>query len=218
MTASDSDPRADPPTRPATDLPTLAETFGGPLGLVESSLPTGAFVIAYAISGSSTTTAAGVAVAIAVVLAVARLVRGQTARHAISGLVGVAFSAFVAAKSGKAENFFLPGLLLNAAYGSAFLVSIVVSRPLVGVALGYLDPDSKDWREDPVLRRACVLASWMWVGLFALRLVVKLPLYLSHAVVALGVANTAMGLPLFAIGLWVTYRITRRAPPVTTTA
>ena len=50
-------------------------------------------------------------------------------------------------------------------------------------------------------------------GLFALRLVVQLPLYLAGAVVALGVARTAMGLPLFALGVWLTWRLVRRTPP-----
>jgi len=48
---------------------------------------------------------------------------------------------------------------------------------------------------------------------FATRLAVQLPLYLAGAVVALGIARTAMGLPLFALGLWLTYLLVRRAPP-----
>jgi Protein of unknown function (DUF3159) len=55
----------------------------------------------------------------------------------------------------------------------------------------------------------------MWAGLFLLRLAVQLPLYLAGAVVALGIARTAMGLPLFALGLWLTWLMVRRsaAPP-----
>ena len=40
--------------------------------------------------------------------------------------------------------------------------------------------------------------------LFSLRLAVQLPLYLAGAVVALGVARVAMGVPLFAVGIWLT--------------
>jgi len=96
------------------------------------------------------------------------------------------------------------------------LISILVSRPLVGVILGQFDPSRAGWRADPVMRRTYTLASWVWVALFGLRLLIKLPLYLSHAVVALGVANTALGLPLFAVGLWITYRLVRG--PVTAPA
>lgn len=193
--------------------PTLAEAVGGPLGLLETSLPAVAFVAAYAVSGSDTNTAAAVAVGLALVLAVARLVRRESPRHALSGLVGVAFAAFVATRSGKAENFFLPGLLANALYASAFAVSAAIRRPLVGLIVAQLDGEGAGWREDPRRVRAFTRASWLWAGLFVLRLMVQLPLYLAGAVVALGIARTAMGLPLFALGLWLTWRLVRRTRP-----
>jgi hypothetical protein len=192
--------------------PSIADAIGGPVGLIESGLPAAAFVIAYAASGSNTKTAAIVAVALAVALAAGRLIRRESPQQAISGLVGVAFAAFIAARSGKAENFFLPGLLLNLAYAAVFFVSIMVRRPLVGYIVGAIDGE-RGWRESPDRMRVFTRASWLWVGLFLTRLAVQLPLYLAGAVVALGVARTAMGLPLFALGLWLTYRLVRRAAP-----
>jgi intracellular septation protein A len=180
-----------------TDRPDLLAATGGPLGIAETVLPGVAFVVAYTISGSDTRASAIVAVAVALVLTVARLARRETPRHAIAGLAGVVLAAFVATRSGKAENFFLPGLLLNAAYAAAFLISIVVRRPLVG----FVVPGAP--------RRAALQATWGWVGFFALRLAVQLPLYLAGAVVALGVARTAMGVPLFAVGVWLTWLLTR---------
>ena len=142
-------------------------------------------------------------------LAVARLARRESPRHALAGVVGVAFAAFIAQRSGRAEDFFLPGLLLNAAYASGFLVSLAVRRPLVGVIVSRLDGET-EWRADPVRMRAFTRATWLWVGLFLTRLVVQLPLYLAGAVVALGVARTAMGIPLFALGIWLTWLLVRR--------
>lgn len=204
-------------SRPDIDLqtdepPNFAELVGGPWGMAETALPAVAYVVAYTASGQETNVAAAIAVAFALVLAVIRLVRRQSPRHALSGLVGVAFAAFIAAKSGKAENYFLPGLLLNVAYGAAFLVSIAVRWPLVGVIVGQLDGEHQGWRDDPRRYRAFARASWMWAGLFAVRLAVQLPLYLASAVVALGVARTAMGLPLFALGIWLTWLLVRRVP------
>ena len=198
--------RVDPKPVPPLDL---AEAIGGPMGMIETSSPAVAFIAAYTISGSNTNTAAAVAVVLALVLAVVRLVRRESPRYALSGLVGVAFAAFVATRSGKAENFFLPGLLANAAYASAFLISLAVRRPLVGIIVAKLDGEEATWRQDPLRMRAFVLASWMWAGLFGLRLLVQLPLYLAGAVVALGVAKTAMGLPLFGLGLWLTWLLVR---------
>ena len=196
------------PSRP----PALAEAVGGPLGIAETSLPAVAFIVAYGVSGSDTDVAAGVAVGLALVLAVARLIKRESPRHALSGLIGVAFAAFIAARSGRAEDFFLPGLLLNAAYAAGFVVSIVVRRPLVGLIVGQLDGSGSGWRVDPTRMGAFTKASWLWAGLFTVRLAVQVPLYLAGAVVALGVARTAMGLPLFALGIWLTWLIVRRAP------
>ncbi|MEA2194723.1 MAG: hypothetical protein QOG42_1157 [Solirubrobacteraceae bacterium] len=202
---------SDAPDPATADPPrTLAEAVGGPLGMAETSLPAVAFVVAYTASGSDTNTAAIVAVGLAIVLTLARLVRRESPVHALSGLVGVGFAAFIATRSGRAENFFLPGLLANAAYASAFLVSIAVKHPLVGVIVANLDGEGSAWRRDPQRARAFFLATWLWAALFSLRLLIQLPLYLTHSVVALGVVKTAMGLPLFGIGLWLTWLLVRR--------
>jgi hypothetical protein len=190
--------------------PTLAEAVGGPLGAAETALPAVAYVTAYTISGQDTDTSAIVAVAVALVFALARLAKRESPRFALSGLVGVAFAAFIASRSGRAEDFFLPGLLLNGAYATAFLASLAVRRPLVGVIVGQIDGEGKAWRADPVRVRAFRRATWLWAGLFLARLAVQLPLYLAGAVVVLGVARTAMGIPLFALALWLTYRLVRR--------
>jgi xanthosine utilization system XapX-like protein len=199
VSAADSTQRNEPPG--------LMEAVGGPLGMAETSLPPVAFAAAYGFTG--TNVAAIVAVAVGLVFALARLARRETPRHALTGLVGIGFAAFVAARSGKAENFFLPGLLANAAYAIALLTSIAIRRPLIGYVVGQLDGEGAAWREDPLRVRVFMRASLMWAALFGLRLAVQLPLYLAGAVGALGVARTAMGIPLFALGLWLTYRLVR---------
>jgi Protein of unknown function (DUF3159) len=200
----------EPERTPAAPPLDLREAIGGPLGIAETSLPAVAYVVAYTASGSDTDTAATVAVALALVLTLARLVRRQSPIHALSGLVGVGFAAFIATRSGRAENFFVPGLLLNAAYVSALLISLAVRRPLIGIIVTKLDGEGDEWRRDPDRVRAFVRATWLWAGLFATRLIVQLPLYAAGAVVALGVAKTAMGLPLYGIGLWLTWLLVRR--------
>src|SRR5918998_2494347 len=197
-----------PPAAPPTNF---QEAVGGPLGMAETSLPAVAFVIAYTASGSNTNTAAIVAVGLALVLSLARIVKRESPMYAMSGLVGVAFAAFVATRSGRAENFFLPGLFANAAYAAAFLISLAVRRPLVGIIVASLDGEGNEWRDNPLRVRAFVRATWLWAALFGLRLLVQLPLYLAGAVVALGVAKTAMGVPLFALGIWLTFLLVRRA-------
>jgi hypothetical protein len=195
--------------------PSLTAAVGGPLGIAESAVPAALFVAVYTLGGNETTPAAIAAVVVAAVLSVARLVRRQTLQFALSGLAGVALAAFVVSRTGRAEDFFLPGILINAGYAAAYLVSIVVRWPLMGLILGSLAGQGTAWRDDPQLVRLYTLASWVWFGLFVLRLAVQLPLYAAGALVALGVAKVAMGIPLFALGLWLTFLLVRRATPPT---
>lgn len=207
--ADADDARPDQPGPPARPPQSLTEAIGGPLGLIESVLPPTAFVVAYTASGQDTNIAAAVAVVAGVLLCGSRLVRGQTVRYALGGLVGVALAAFVVRRSGRAEDFFLPGLLLNAGYAAAYLVSILIRWPLIGVIVAALTQRGGGWRKDPVEVRAFTRATWVWVGLFLLRLAVQLPLYLAGAVVALGVARVAMGVPLFAVGAYLSWLLVR---------
>lgn len=207
------DPRRDS-VAAATQAPTagaaFAEALGGPLGIVESALPAAAFVIAYTVGGLDPTPAAMVAVGIGVVMAIARLARRQTVQFALSGLAGIAIAAFVVSRTGKAEDFFLPGLLLSGAYIIGLAGSIALRWPIAGVMLGLITQTGTAWRRDPDRVRIYSHVTWIWVGVFALRLAVQLPMYFAGAVVALGVAKVAMGLPLFAVGMWLSWLVLRQ--------
>jgi hypothetical protein len=72
-----------------------------------------------------------------------------------------------------------------------------------------IEGHGRAWRADPEKLRLYTRASWIWVGAFVTRLAVQLPLYLAGAVVALGVARAAMGVPIFAIAIWLTYLVLR---------
>jgi hypothetical protein len=200
-----TEPRDTPP-------PPLLDALGGPLGMAESVLPSAAFVLTYTASGQETRPAIVVALAVGIVFAVARMLRGQTPQFALAGLAGLALSAYVVSKTGRAEDFFVPGLLANAGYALAYAISIVVRWPLLGVIINTAASRGTDWRKDPEQVRAYSRASWIWVGLFSLRLSVQLPLYLAGAVVALGVARVAMGIPLFVVGIWLSWLVLRRTP------
>jgi hypothetical protein len=136
--------------------------------------------------------------------------RRERLQFALAGFAGVALAAFIASKTGKAEDFFLPGLLLNAAYAVAYLISIAIRWPLLGVLLGPLGGNGMAWRRDPEQVRLYSRASWIWVGVFTLRLAVQLPLYLAGALLALGIARTAMGLPIFLLAIWLSYLVLQR--------
>jgi uncharacterized protein DUF3159 len=82
--------------------PPLAEAVGGALGIAESVLPSAAFVAAYTATGQQTQPALIAAVALGALFAIARVVRRQPARFALAGLVGIAISAYVVPRTGRA--------------------------------------------------------------------------------------------------------------------
>jgi hypothetical protein len=217
MPVSEPQPPRDP-TMAFTEPPSIADAVGGPLGIAESALPSAAFVLTYTVSGQETRTALIVAVAVGVVFGVARIARGKTVQFALAGLGGLALSAYVVSRTGRAEDFFLPGLLFNAAYALAYAISIVVRWPLLGVIVATLRGGGMEWRNDPVALRNYSRASWIWVALFSLRLAVQLPLYLAGALAALGVVRISMCIPLFAVGIWLSWLVLRPREPGTPAA
>jgi hypothetical protein len=187
--------------------------MGGGRGIADSGLPALAFVTVYTLAGQDLSLAAWVAVGVALVLTVVRLLRRETLQFALAGFAGVALAAFVADRTGRAEDFFLPGLLFNALYAAAYLISIAVRWPLIGVILESVEGRGRAWRKDPERVKLYARASWIWVGVFLTRLAVQLPLYLAGALVALGVARAAMGVPIFAVAVWLTYLVLRGGTP-----
>jgi hypothetical protein len=149
------------------------------------------------------------------VLSVIRIARRQSLQHAIAGFLGVGIAAFIASRTGRAEDFYLPGLLTNIGYAAAFLLSIAVRWPIVGVVLALVSQAGMSWRRDPVRVRAYRRATWVLVIMFALRVAVQLPLYLAgdSAIAALGTARVAMGVPLYLLTLWIAYRVLRASIP-----
>lgn len=189
----------------------LLDELGGPQGVADSSLPGLAFVIAYVATGQQLTLSALIAVGLGAAIGLFRLVRGEPARFVLAGFFGVALAGFIATRTGKAENFFLPGLFLNGIWALVYFISIMVRWPLMGVLIGPLIGEGTNWRKDPARVRLFSRVSWIWVGTFLARLLVQLPLYLSGSLVALGVAKTAMGLPVFALAVWLSYLMLRAA-------
>ena len=179
--------------------------------LIDSGLPTVVFVTVFALAGRELQPALIAALVTGALLAGLRLVRRDSVQNVVAGFVAVGVAAWLANRTGQAEDFFVPGLLINVVYGLGYLISIVVRWPLLGILVGLATGEGMGWRSVPYLLRAYTIASWFWVALFGLRLAVQLPLYLSESVVALGVARVAMGWPLFLLCLWLSWLVIRKA-------
>jgi hypothetical protein len=187
----------------------LLSAVGGKLGIAETTLPFVVFAAIWAATDREIGPAAAVAAGIAFAFAGARIVRGDTPQFALSGAFGVGIAAIVASTTGRAEDFFLPGILLNAASATAFSISILAGRPLLGYIATPILKEQPDWHRDPEVRALYTRASWIWVALFSFRLAVQFPLYLTGAVGPLAIARVICGPPLFALGLWLSYLVLR---------
>lgn len=195
----------------------LSGAVGGARGVVEASLPTLAFLVVYTVT-QDLRAAVVVALVISALALAARALARTSVGPALAGAAGVAISAVVAARTGRAEDFYLPGLLTNAVYALVLAASTVRWPrvglvPVVGLVVGLLR-DGPSWRADPARLRLYRRLTWVIAAVFLLRLAVEVPLYLAGAVVALGVVKLVMGLPLYGAAIWVCWSVLRRLPPL----
>ncbi|MFD4401804.1 DUF3159 domain-containing protein [Nocardia sp. NPDC058499] len=188
---------------------TLLEQLGGFSGLIYSTLPVLVFVPANALLGLTVAIWAALGVAGAVL--VWRLVRREPIQPAISGFLGVGICALIAWRVGEAKGFFLFGIYTSLVYGAAFLISILIRRPLVGVVWGVLNGHGVGWRTDSRVVRLYDAATAAWVLVFGARYLVQHHLYAADSTGWLAAARIAMGWPLTALALVVTVWAVRRA-------
>jgi hypothetical protein len=197
---------------PADDASTqkvVWSAMGGWRGILESILPSLAFVVLFTITPDPLILSLGVSVGLAAVFTIVRLVQKSPPAAALGGLVAAGAAAALALWTGRGADNFVPGLITNAAYGTAFLISALVGWSLIGVAAGFLMGDATAWRGDKRKRRAFRWLAIAWAALFFSRLAVQLPLYLTDQVTALGTLKLVMGLPLFAPLIAVTWLVVR---------
>ncbi|GAA5198017.1 DUF3159 domain-containing protein [Microbacterium jejuense] len=186
--------------------------MGGWRGILESVLPSLAFVILFTITRELVLSLA-VSVGIAAIFTAVRLIQKQPITAALGGLIATVAAAALSLWTGRAADNFLWGFLTNGVYGTAFLVSALIGWPLIGLAVGFLMGEGTAWRADRRKRRAFFWLSIAWAGLFAARLIVQLPLYFANDVTALGTLKLVMGLPLFAPLVAVTWLAVRALYP-----
>lgn len=187
---------------------TLLAAVGGVRGIVESVLPGIAFLVLY-LTTQNLLVSVLVPVGLVFVFVVARAGARSPMSSAIAGGILLAISAVLALVTGHAVTNFLPGMIINAVFLLALLISLAARWPLIGIVVGLLFGDVEGWRRDAGKRRILTLATWLWVGLFAIRLVLEVPLYFANQVAALGVVRLITSVPLYALFLWLTWILVR---------
>ncbi|MFB7250668.1 DUF3159 domain-containing protein [Microbacterium sp. NPDC056234] len=203
------------PDEASTTQRVVWSAIGGWRGILESVLPSLAFVVLFTISPDPLILSLGVSVGLAAVFTVVRLVQKSPPSAAIGGLVAAGAAAGLALFTGRGEDNFVPGFLTNSLYGTALLISALVGWSLIGLAAGFLLGEGTAWRRDRRKKRAFFWLAIAWSALFFARLAVQLPLYFAGDVTALGTLKLIMGLPLFAPMIAVTWLVVRALYPRT---
>ncbi|MHA7142463.1 DUF3159 domain-containing protein [Arthrobacter sp. Sr33] len=186
----------------------VLQSIGGVRGLAESILPGLIFTVMFTINQDLQVSLIA-AIGVAAIFSIIRLVSRTPLTQALSGLIGVAICAFVAGRTGNAEDFFVPGFFTNGGYIIAMVISIAVRWPIAGLLFGFIRGEGVEWRKDPKRVRAYTIATWIIVTVLGLRLAVQMPLYFAENFVALGTTRLIMGLPLYALGLWLAWLVSR---------
>ncbi|MBO0872602.1 MAG: DUF3159 domain-containing protein [Pseudonocardia sp.] len=186
---------------PDGPAPSLTDVLGGRTGALDAGVPAVAFVTAWAVAGSTgqedaVLWGAGAAFVVGIAVAGVRLARGRRPAAVALGLLGVVVASLVVLRTGRAADFFLLQIASNVASALAWITSIAVRWPLLGVIVGLALGQRTRWRADPALLRGYSRASWVWVAQYLVRLAVFIPLYRADQVIALGIARALTWVPV----------------------
>lgn len=195
----------------SNDRDKVMQALGGKKGLIDVGIPSIVFLIVFNIR-EDLQEALFASIALSLILAIIRLAKRDTLQHALSGVIGTLICAWFANRTGNPSDVFLPKLLINLIYGSAYLIANLVGWPILGLVLGPILGENLSWRRDQARKKAYLQASWLWVGMFFTRLVIQYPIYKSGNLNLLGTVNLAMGYPLFAATAYGSWLILRGVP------
>ncbi|WP_347755235.1 DUF3159 domain-containing protein [Agrococcus sp. ProA11] len=195
----------------------LARLLGGGRAAVEGSVPPLAFLLAWLASGGELLTAVIASVIASAAVLISSIIERRKPRAVFIGMLATVIAAMIAYYTGEARNFFLIQLLSNAASALAWVVSIVIGWPFLGVIVGGLIGTGARWRKDPVLLRAYRRASWIWVLQYVIRVAVFSVLWWLDETTWLAIMRAALTYPLIIACLaasgWVLFAAIPRSHP-----
>jgi len=163
---------------------TVGDSFPAPIAFVA----TNAFVGIGA--------AAVVAVVVGALVAAWRIRKGQQVVYALGGIAAIAFAAFLALRSGRAESYFLPGIVGAVLAGAAATISVVVGKPLAAYSSWFLRRWPMEWYFRDDVRPAYTVVTVVWAGYFFARGAIQLLLFNRGQPELLAVAKLSTSWPL----------------------
>ena len=189
----------------------IHETLFSAQGIVDTLVGPLLFLILFKAAGLNAALIGAGAAALAVVAI--RAVRGQRLTSAWYGVAGVALGAVIAKTTGSGSGYFIPKVASNALYGTAFLASVLIGKPLIGIVWAFFHRQPLAWGYRPEVRRVFSALTLMWAGAYFFRAVVYGVLIADDRdrTGSLATATVVLGLPLTGALLAVTLLVIRRS-------
>jgi hypothetical protein len=162
-------------------------------GLIDSLLPPIVFLLVNALFGLG---AAGwVALTLALGFTLLRALRGQPVGYALGGVGGVALALLLVRLSGRAEGYFLPGIIIGGLTVLLCVGSLIAGRPMVAWTSHLTRGWPWGWYWHPQVRPAYAEVTVAWTLFFAGRWLVQLNLFRAAEVDQLAWVNALTGWP-----------------------
>ncbi len=172
-------------------------------GLLDMVLPPVLFLLVNALW--DVRAAGWVALTLALSFVLLRWLRGQPVGYALGGVGSVALALLLVRLSGRAEGYFLPGLLMGGLTVLLCLVSLIIGRPLVAWTSHLARGWPLAWYWHPRVRPAYAEVTATWTFFFAARWLLQLNLFRAAAVDQLAWVNVLTGWPATIVLLVASY-------------
>ena len=173
--------------------------FGG-----EAVAPVLVFYAAWRASGLGAAIAASTLVYVALGLWLLR--RGRDTSLIVVGIAFVVIQAVVGLSAHSATVYLAQPVLLSALWGLAYLGSVAIGRPLIGVFANAWYPFPPWFRAGPLYRREFAMQSLVWCAYCLARAALRLWALLESGVGGFVVVSAVTGTPLLAAlivwGIW----------------
>lgn len=139
-----------------------------------------------------------------------RVRKGQQVSYALGGIGAIFFAGILAVRSGRAESFFLPGILSAGFLSLVAMGSLLIRRPLSAWSSYAYRQWPLEWYWRPDVRPAYSTATAMWAAYFALRAALQGWFFITEQPELLAVAKLATSWPLLVPLFIVSYAVGNR--------
>ena len=138
-------------------------------------------------------------------LALNRIIQGESLVYALGGIGGVFLASVFIEVSRSEAGFFLPGLISGAIIVVLCVASVAINRPLVAWTSFIARRWPLSWYWHPKVLPVYNEVTIFWAVAFSIRLVVGFWLFQRQAVTALGFVSIFLGWPYTVLLLIISY-------------